>query len=164
MRILAFICLSIINLNAFSNFDVGRSVKYSERTLGSDIEYSISEKIIERDEEFGSHLRSFNDQSDYLSAQWVYDDKALQELSNIEYLINFCESHHLGTYEVIELNWKPHVTCKLHNARTLTGHLIGNINYDNSNSAVWVGHGPYNGIFKVVDYGQHIVYNLKSFY
>ena len=71
-----------------------------------------------------------------------------------------------GVYETVEINGILIKTCKLTADTWEISHLtiVGDLEVNDIQSGyVWVGVGPYNGIFKAIDYSQKFFYRLRNY-
>ncbi len=163
MKTSLFLLLLFICTSAYSEMNVGRYLEYSVKNRDDGQITKITEKVVAVDTDFDSHLRTtLYSPSDTLD-KWVYNSDTSDRLVVIKELFENCEAYK-GTYEVLKVKAIPFVTCKFTSlSRYLDTNIVGIENYDRHNSTIWIGPGPYNGLFKVIDREVHKLFKLTSF-
>lgn len=156
----------ILSLSVYSkgNFGVGRNLEYSVRYRGISGVETMNEEIKTVDNEFESHQRVMRSDQREGHSKWVYNDEAYSNLLEITQIFKNCENGAEGKYEWLSVNNKSYLTCMItRNLYFFSDIVLGNLSFDLNNSIVWIGEGPYNGLFKVIDKSTHTLFKLTSF-
>jgi hypothetical protein len=162
MKVKWMLLLILLTSQAFA-VTVGDFVNYKYRGLGESFS-SVTETIDFIDNEFNSHLVSRS--SDGMD-EWRRNDQSYMSSSEIQKVLDNCSSHYFGTIEYLLLeNGNTAKTCKLE-VGPMTGLIRGSVmvgfNRIGFYNLTWIGHGPYNGIYKYIDYQENYIFILRDF-
>ena len=142
-------------------FQIDNHVTYIYRSLGVKQGIFIAERIVDIDEDFLAHQVEVHTDG-YLTAQaWKFEKQYLS-YTQVQNILNNCGYEPGTSFDNIIVNNVSYTTCRIEGFRY--GSIIEGFEFDNNDNVVWVGHGPYNSIFKVVDYRNLKLYEIFNFY
>jgi hypothetical protein len=160
----SLIFLALFSCSSFSA-EVGQYLNYQMREIGQSEVTNVIERIVDRDDDFLSHLAVVNKPHASFS-QWREDEVSYLGGYSADFIYRNCTGENFnGKLEIVSANGKAIPTCRLPkgNNHFLSGELILDESFDLQNSIVWIGPGPYNGIVKVVDYKSWKTYILFDY-
>jgi hypothetical protein len=161
MKLISFL-LFLFSLNIYS-ITLGDYLEYEYRSIGEDTPQIIRESVTKIDEDFLSHLVKVEYTWGEYVESWRADDSYFPSYSAAD-IVDWCEDHGIGKFEVMNIENRPYVTCKIKSPPSWVPiRIMYDHYYNQGSSVVWIGEGPYNGIFKVIDHHSKTMYKLKSF-